>query len=84
MSAAIFRSNGQTIVNFMSILVSKPAFLIFFRVGQILTKPDLAGLGWAGWSDAGQAARLGWAGQQPGLGWAGGLGGGLAGLGWPR
>ena len=28
-----FMSNGKTIVNFMSILVSKPAFLINFRVG---------------------------------------------------
>ena len=41
MSAAIFRSDGKTIVNFMSILVSKPAFLTKSRVGQILTISDL-------------------------------------------
>ena len=72
MSAAIFMSDGKTIVNFMSILVSKPAVLIHFRVGQILTKSDFwpvtmlyfkPGL-WLGW------AGLGWAGtRQPDLGW---------------
>ena len=96
MSAAIFRSNGKTIVNFMSICVSKPAFLLQSRVAQILTisdfwpvtiqyfKPGLW-LGWAALGWAGQAARLDWA----GLGWPGGrttgLGGGQTklGLGWP-
>ena len=65
MSAAIFRSNGQTIVKFMSIFVSKPAFLSKFRVGQILrifdarqvTIFDFRPALWLGWTT--KAARLG-------------------------
>ena len=69
MSAAIFRSNDKTIVNFMSICVSKPVFLTKSRVGQILTIVDFRHVTiydfrpalWLGC--LGQAARLGWADQ---------------------
>ena len=88
----MFRANGKTNVNFMSIFVSKPALLLQSRVGQILTISDFKQVTifhyfrpalWLGWTR--QLARRGWA----GLGWPGGwmavLGGGQtkgAGLGY--
>ena len=57
MSAAVFRSNGKTIVNLISIFDSQPAILIQSRVGQILSISDFRPALWLGC--LGQAARLG-------------------------
>ena len=75
MSAAIFRSDGKTVVHFIYIKVSKPAFLIESRVGQMFTISDFRQATMYDFRPAlwlgclGQAARLGWAGLA-GLGWA--------------
>ena len=45
MSAAMFRSNGKAIVNFMSVFVSKLAFCTQSRVGHILSEVTRSGEG---------------------------------------